>query len=171
MMRALRSPGRARRWLSSLLLLPWPGACASSSKYAPEWQEDEIEAPSDRLLWEVTVFALEKERFPLGAQIDPVTLTAVSGWRNSLQPFRGKGRRTRAEVRYEPLGPGRYKVRVRVEQEVNMDIVRPLDLTYAKWEEAPDDPQAAAVILQRVRSWIGPQLELKSSGPPRPPGS
>ncbi len=165
----IRNFAPARSWLA-LGLLALAAGCSSTSKYKPEWQEGELAAPSDRLLWEVTVFALDKERYPLGSGIDPVTLTAVSGWRNSLQPFRGKGRRARAEVRYEPLGPGRYKVRVRVEQQVNMDIVRPLDLTYAKWEEGPDDPQAAAVILQRVRSWMGPELELANPGKPRAPG-
>lgn len=155
----------------ALCLLPFVGACQSKPKYAPDWKKDVIEVPSDRLLWTVAVFALEKEGFPVGSELDPTTLTAVSGWRYSLAPFRGQGRRQRAELRFENLGPGRYSVQVRVQQDVNMDIVRPMDLTYADWEEAPDNPEAALILLQRIRSWVGPELELKSPDAPRAPGS
>lgn len=145
------------------LTLAWGlEACASTNRHPPMWQVDEIEVPSERLLWEVTVFALEKEKFPLGTHLDPTTLTAVSGWRNSLAPFKGKGRRERAEVRYTAIGPKLYRVEIRVEREINQDPVRPMDLSYAKWESAPDSQDAAMVLLQRIRSWIQPGLEMRS---------
>lgn len=137
-------------------------ACAATSRHPELWQIDEIEVPSERLLWEVTVFALEKEKFPVGSNLDPSTLTAVSGWRNSLAPFKGKGRRERAEVRYSAVGPRLYRVEVRVEREINQDPVRPMDLSYAKWESAPDSQETAMVILQRIRSWIAPGLEMRA---------
>jgi hypothetical protein len=145
-------------------LMPAVGlqSCASTSQYPPVWQVDEIEVPSERLLWEVTVFALEKEKFPLGTRLDPSTLTAISGWRNSLAPFKGKGRRERAEVRYTPVGPKLYRVEIRVEREINQDPVRPMDLSYAKWESAPDSQENAMVLLQRIRSWIQPNLEMRA---------
>lgn len=147
-----------------LCLLPALGSasCASTNQHPPMWQVDEIEVPSERLLWEVTVFALEKEKFPVGSRLDPSTLTAISGWRNSLAPFKGKGRRERAEVRYTPVGPKLYRVEVRVEREINQDPVRPMDLSYAKWESAPDSQENAMVLLQRIRSWIAPGLEMRA---------
>ena len=98
----------------------------------------------------------------MGSHLDPTTLTATSGWRNSLAPFKGKGRRERAEVRYSAIGPHLYKVEIRVEREINQDPVRPMDLSYAKWESAPDSQEAAMVLLQRIRSWIQPGLEMRA---------
>lgn len=149
-------------------LLP---ACQSGSKYPPQWRTEEIEVPTDRLLWEVTVFALEKEGYPTGTDLNPTNLEAVSGWRYSLAPFRGKGRRERAHIHFEALGPKRYRLQVRVERENNMDPVRPMDLSYAEWKEAPDNTDAALILVQRIRSWIAPGLELRAPNAPKTPGS
>ena len=156
--------------LLPLVLALVGAACQSGPKYPPDWKAREIEVPSDRLLWEVTVFALQKESFPVGSQMDPSTLVALSGWRYSLAPFRGQGFRERAEVRFRPIGPRRYKVEVRVQKELNMDPVRPLDISYAEWEEAPDNAEAAQVLLQRIESWVAPELRLESERAPRPRG-
>jgi hypothetical protein len=157
----MTSPARRLFLLAALVLSFALGACQTSKRYPPQWSTSEIEVPSERLLWEVTVFALEKERFPVGTQLDPTTLTAVSGWRNSLAPFKGKGRRERAEVRYKAVGPRLYRVEVRVEREINQDPVRPMDLSYAEWESAPDNQEAANILMQRIKSWIAPGLEMR----------
>ena len=153
--------------LVSCSLLP---ACQSSSKYPEQWRTEEIDVPTDRLLWEVTVFALEKEGYPTGTDLNPTNLEAVSGWRYSLAPFRGKGRRERAHIHFEALGPKRYRLQVRVERENNMDPVRPMDLSYADWKEAPDNTDASLILVQRIRSWIAPGLELKAPNAPKAPG-
>jgi len=158
----MTSPARRLFLLAALSLSLALGACETTRRHPAQWQSDEIEVPSERLLWEVTVFALEKERYPVGTQLDPTTLTAVSGWRNSLAPFKGKGRRERAEVRYTAVGPKLYRVEVRVEREINMDPVRPMDLSYAEWESAPDNVEAASILMQRIKSWIGPGLEMRN---------
>lgn len=158
----MSSMARLLTVLACLALSFGPSACLSSNRYPPAWQVDEIEVPSERLLWEVTVFALEKEQFPVGSRLDPTTLTAISGWRNSLAPFKGKGRRERAEVRYTAVGPKLYRVEIRVEREINQDPVRPMDLSYAQWESAPDSQETAMVLLQRIRSWIAPGLEMRA---------
>lgn len=111
-----------------------------------------LEAPSERLLWDVTIQVLQHQDFPVGTGLDPSVRTATTGWRNDLQPFRGKGFRERAIVAIEPLGEGRFEVRARVERQYNMDLVRPLDLSYADWKDAPDDREAASAILQALRS-------------------
>lgn len=158
----MNHPQRLLTALACLALLLCVWACSATQRHPAVWKVDEIQVPSERLLWEVTVFALEKEQFPVGSRLDPTTLTAVSGWRNSLAPFKGKGRRERAEVRYQAVGPKLYRVEVRVEREINQDPVRPMDLSYAKWESAPDNSEGAAVLLQRIRSWIAPDLEMRT---------
>ena len=137
-------------------------ACAmtSSSEEQGSWVSDEISVVSERILWEVTVLSLQKHDFPIGSGVDPTTMRAVTGWRNDLAPFRGQGFRERAHVRYEGVGPGRYEIHVRVEHQKNMDITRPTDARYAKWEPGEDDTVEASVILQRIKAWIGQDFEL-----------
>ena len=142
--------------LVAVLLAP---AC-QTARYRPEWTAGEVSAPSERILWQVTVLALEKHQFPMGTDIDPVAMEAVSGWRNQLQPFRRQGYRERAHVRYSHVGGGDYEVEVRVEHEVNAELAKPLDLQYAKWEEAPDDTEEARVLLQRIKAYMGGEFEV-----------
>jgi len=165
---SLKLPSAVLFAVLALALFP---ACQSTSKHPPQWRVEEIDVPSDRLLWEVTVFALEKEGYPTGTDLDPTSLEALSGWRYSLAPFRGQGRRERAHILFEPLGPKRYRLQVRVERENNMDPVRPMDLSYAEWKPAPDNTDAATVLVQRIRSWIAPGLELRNPKAPKAPGS
>ncbi len=145
--------GRLGRWLIGLCAL-LAAACQSSRTHPPQWKTAELESKSERVLWQVGAMVLDKEGFPTGSGLDPTSMLAVSGWRNDLSPFRGKGYREQAQLGFESLGGGRWKVRVRVKREVNMDIVRPLDLQFAKWESAADAEERALVLLQRMRSWM-----------------
>jgi len=149
------------RYALCLVLALGVAGCNSTKKSAPSASggvTSEIEAPSERLLWDVVVLSVQRENFPVGTGLDPSTRTAASGWRNDLAPFRGQGFRERAIVQIEPLGEGRFEVVVRVERELNMDIARPLDLSYADWKPDADDEDAALLILQSIRS----QLSLGS---------
>ncbi len=147
--------------LLASLLLALASCLGTSGSSNPElWQTGEVTTASERILWEVTVLSLEKHGFPVGTGVDPTTMEATSGWRYNLAPFRGQGFRQRAIVRYESIGPGRYRVHARVEHQVNMDITRPLDARYAKWEQAQDDPAQAGVLLQRIKAWIGGEFEV-----------
>lgn len=119
------------------------------------WVTDQVSAASDRVLLEVLVQALTKEGFPVGTGLDPTRRVAESGWRVDLHPFRGKGYREQAVIRGKALGEGRFDIEVRVRHQTNMDIVRPLDLSYADWKDAPDNEQAAQVLLQLVKSYLG----------------
>ncbi|MCK6448677.1 MAG: hypothetical protein L6Q99_19970 [Planctomycetes bacterium] len=136
------------------------GASCKSDLPAPEWRDGEVTAASENVLWEVTVLALEKEGYPVGAGLDPSTGVALSGWKSSLAPFKGKGWRARAHVKYERTAPGRYRVDVRVEKELNQDLARPLDPSYAQWEPTADDAERAQVLLQRIRSYLGGEIEV-----------
>jgi len=148
--------------LSTLAILaaaPLMSGCLSS-RPDPKWREIVVEAASDNILWEVTVVALEKTGFPLGSGLDRGRLVAVSGWHTSLAPFKGDGYRERCTVEYTPLEARKYQARVRVERERNDDIVRPLDLSYAKWEPDPDDDRRAGMVLGYVQTMLGGEFKV-----------
>jgi hypothetical protein len=134
-------------------------ACASTADKAPR-QSFEIEAPSENVLWAVCGQELARLDFPVGGDLDPATRKVLSGWRTSLAPFRGKGHRERAEVRFEALGDRRFKVEVRVESERNMNLSRPLDPAYAEWEAQADDATSMAILVQRIKGRLGEQIEI-----------
>ena len=141
-----------RIWTLGLLLLC---LCSCASTKVPEqWQQAQVTSSTERILGEVTRLALDKNNFPGGTGLDPTTLSMVSGWNISLAPFRGKGFRERCHIRYLRQKADAYKVEVRVERERNDDILRPLDLTYAQWEEDPDNVERARVVLQYLRSLL-----------------
>ncbi len=150
-----------RCWIASLAatVLVAAAACTSAQSQG-EWIGDTVTAPSDRVLWECTVFAFEKQGFPVGAGFDPATWTATSGWRNDLNPFRGmgdarQGFREQATIRFTKLEAQQYRVDVRVEHQVNNDIARPLDLSYADWKPSDDNVEEAQLLLQLIRSQLG----------------
>lgn len=146
--------------LAAALLLAALGSCSSAPKEPdPAWSRAEVEAPSGRVLWEYAILALNKTGFPLGSQVDPTTLTAESGWKNTLLPFKGQGFRQKALVRIHPEGEGRYEVEVRVQKQTNEALARPTDLRYAEWEWTEDDAVAAGVLLHHIRAYLLPSLE------------
>lgn len=140
-------------------LAPLLGACASTADKAPR-QSFEIQAPSENVLWAVCSQELQRLDFPVGGDMDPATRKLLSGWRTSLAPFRGKGHRERAEVRFEALGDRRFKVDVRVESERNMNLSRPLDPAYAEWDAQADDSASMAILVQRIKGRLGEQIEI-----------
>jgi hypothetical protein len=144
-------------------------ACQGMPQYVePQWTKAEVRVPSERVLFEVSVLALQQHRFPLGTDFDPAELEAVSGWKNDLAPFRNEGRRERAHLRFRPGKDDLYGVELRVEVEVNTDHVRPLDLSYAKWEPTADDVEEARILLQRIRAYIGEEIEIGPEQQPLP---
>ena len=140
------------------------GPGCKSSEPEPAWRQGKVIASSERVLWEVTVLALEKSGFPLGSGLEPGKLDAKSGWMISLAPFRGKGFREQAEVRYTPLKDREYKVEVRVRREKNDDLVHPLDVSYAEWEPEADNAERAAIVLQYIKSMLGASFDGSKRG-------
>jgi hypothetical protein len=128
-------------------------ACATTQK--ADWLSDKVHANSDRVLFEVTRVALDKNNFQVGAGLDEAHLSVVSGWNISLAPFRGKGFREQCEIKYTRTAPGDYSVVLRVRREKNDDLVHPLDLTYAEWVSEPDDQDRARIVLQYIKSLLG----------------
>jgi hypothetical protein len=106
--------------------------------------------------------AMEREGFPVMRQgFDPRSGLALSGWRRDLHPFKGHGYRERVEVSYKGgEQPGRMVLMVRVAQEINDNVAKPLDLEYAEWVPGPDNQERARVMLQYMRSMLGVQFEV-----------
>jgi len=155
----LQLPSRALSFLLFALLALATCACSSKpDEPDPSWKEVEVESRSERVLWNVLVLALQRQGYPLGAELDEPRLVALSGWRNHLAPFKGKGYRLRAELRAESVGGTRYRVSARVSKQLNQALVRPVDLAYAQWEWTDDDELAAEILLRHVESYFDPVL-------------
>ena len=158
-----------RACISILLACALFAGCATTQP--ADWLSDKVHAGSDRVLWEVTRVALDKNNFPVGAGLDEARLTATSGWNISLAPFRGKGFREQCEIKYTRTAPGEYAVALRVRREKNDDLVHPLDLTYAEWVPEADNADRARIVLQYIKSLLGSDLRAgaKSKEPPKEP--
>ncbi len=137
------------------------GCSATRKEPEPLWTTGEVAVSSDRVLWKVTLLALEKQGFPLAGGVDPSSGVLTTGWRSDLAPFAGEGRRTQAEIRFAPVGPGTWEVKARVKQQKNASISKPLDPRYADWEWMDDDIVAANVLVQHIRSRLAPAIELE----------
>ena len=154
------TPARSLPAVAFLVLAALFASCsAMSTTPPPVWLEREIPAGSEPLLMDCTALAIQKSGFPVGAGIDPGRLVAVSGWHNSLAPFRGKGYREQAEVRYTRVSAGKYKASVRVRREKNDDILHPLDISYAVWKPEPDNVERARSVMQHIQSLLGTSVE------------
>jgi hypothetical protein len=125
-----------------------------------KWHSIEVKSPSDRVLWQLTLLSLQNQGFPLAAGTDPGAGEVATGWKNDMQPFRGKGERRRAIVRMKPLEPGRWKLEARVQVEHNQNLVTPLDASRADWKPIADDEALTMVVLQHIRARLGPEFEL-----------
>jgi hypothetical protein len=130
------------------------------------WQTLEVSAPSDRVVWQLTLLSLQSQGYPLAAGSDLGARQVESGWKTDLQPFRGAGQRRRATVKLSPLGPGHWKLEARVKCEHNLNLVSPLDPVRAEWEHAADDEASAKILLQHIRARLRPELELQPKPAP-----
>jgi hypothetical protein len=139
-------------WLCAALL----GGCASTQP-EPKWVGGDLRAESERLIWAATRTGLSKNNFPIGAGIDEAHLIAVSGWRQSLAPFRGKGYRERCHIKWTNVAEQRWHLEVRVERQRNDDISHPLDPSYAEWVPDPDNEERARLVAQFIRSMLATQ--------------
>ncbi len=149
--------------LAGLLL----AACATSGS-GEGWIEADLEVPSERVLRQVAVLALEKNGFPPGTEDEGLQNTVSSGWLVSLQPFKGDGTRMKAHVHYDEKGPRTWLVGVRVERETNEELGKTLELAQAKWESGPDDQDTATRILNYMQTVLGVEFKLGPKGPLKP---
>lgn len=113
-------------------------------------------------LWEITRLSMEKNGFPIvSTSFDPIDRMAVSGWDRQMHPFKGNGIRERVHVRFRRSeNAGKLVIGVRVEQEINENLARPLDPQYAEWTASDDNPERAKVVLQYLRSMLGQDLQI-----------
>ncbi|MFT7670225.1 MAG: hypothetical protein ACI8X5_002933 [Planctomycetota bacterium] len=136
-----------------------------NSCYIPHpevWNAEEIPMCSTMRLWEITRMAMEKNGFPIvKIGFDPKDNITVSGWQRSLHPFKGRGIRERVYVRFRRSeNAGQLVLGVRVEQQINENLAKPLDPEYADWQPSNDNPDRAKVVLQYMRSILGQELNI-----------
>ena len=146
-------------------LLALTAGCMSSNK-EPEatWRSTEVSAVSERILWTFALNSLQVLDYPVGTGANPSTLEVETGWRTSLAPFRGDGRRHRAIVRLHPVGERRWEIEARVATQANMALANPLDPRHAEWEWRPDDVIQADILLTQIRASIQAPLEPTEEG-------
>lgn len=145
--------------LAGLALAACMAACNSTDEEPdPIWIEDSVFAPSESVLWTATLQNLYRMGYPVGSQANPNELTILTGWKTQLAPYRGKGYRLQADIRFVPIvggdltdrrGTG-WDVDVRVKKQANMSLVKPLDPAFAEWEWRADDEWEAAILLRHI---------------------
>ncbi|HTF90258.1 MAG TPA: hypothetical protein VK843_17720 [Planctomycetota bacterium] len=135
-------------------------ACQTGRVNQPQWVETTTVAPSEAVIWNVALLALQEQKFPIGAGVDPAKREAITGWRNSLAPFKSEGYRQRVLLRLEPLDAGKYKLLLHVEKDTNEELAKPMELAYAQWEEAPDDIQTAQILISKIEARLGGTIEI-----------
>jgi hypothetical protein len=139
-------------------------ACSTTPKEPePSWASSALVVGSDNQLWQVMLLALNATGFPQGAEMDRGDMHIVTGWKIELAPRKGKGTRKQAELICTPLGPDRWSVDVRVRMQINNTLAQPLDYSYAEWEWVPDDLTTARIIVQHMRAYLRPELEINDA--------
>ena len=132
----------------------------------PAWQEAEVHAPSDRVLWKLSLLSLERMGFPKTGGLDPGSGRIESGWQTHLAPFGRQGYRLRAEVEMTPIEPSLWRVRTRVARQSNEAMVAPLDAARAEWKWTSDDTVQAQILLQHISSLLASDLETTEQEDP-----
>ena len=145
--------------IATMCMLAALFASCMSSRHDPKWVEATVEPPNETVLWQVSVRSLQKTGFPIGSGLERDKLRGTSGWDTSLAPFKGEGFRERCHFQYSSAGGKRYLLKVRVEHETNEDIMHPLDISYAEWEEAPDNEARARMLVGQVKAFLGPDFK------------
>lgn len=135
-------------------------ACSTTGSRDGEWAEADIDIPSERVLRQIAVLAMERNGFPPGTPDGNEAATIVSGWKIDLQPFKGRGMRQKAHLAYEERGAGKFHIFVRVEKDTNEELAKPLDLEQAQWESAPDDQEMASRIVRYMQTMLGNEFQL-----------
>ncbi len=164
--------------LPAVLLVMGGVSCHAPTKEYPVSRV--VEADNERVLWNALRIAIHQEEFRVGGVgADASARTIQSAWKLDLSPFRGsgprsrKGNRSRVIVAYDRFDGDRdglpsdmkvpaqldpklepYTVTIRVEVE-NNESLRPLDLRFAKWVPADDDPTVAERVFLKLTGLLG----------------
>lgn len=164
--------------LPGLLLVLGGVSCHAPTKDLPVMRV--VEADNERVLWNALRIAIYEEKFQVGgAGADASARSIKSAWKLDLTPFRGTGprarkaNRSRVIVTYDRFDGDRdslpsgmrspaklnpllepYAITMRVEVE-NNDSLRPMDLRFAEWVPADDDPTVAERIFLKLAVLLG----------------
>lgn len=151
---------RVFAFVAALALCLGAACTSTASGEDGEWVEADLAIPSERVLRQISVLAMERNGFPPGTPDANEPTTIVSGWKIDLQPFKSRGTREKAYVAYEDLGSGKFHVYVRVAKDTNEELAKPLELEQAQWESAADDQEMASRILRYMQTMLGSEFQL-----------
>ena len=76
----------------------------------------------------------------------------VSHWDTRLAPNRFEGKRSRAWIRFEPVGEGDWQVAVAVQMQRNADLDQPSQAVTAKWEATKPNLGHAGALVYKIES-------------------
>ncbi len=151
---------RALAFLAAFALSLCAACSSTGSREDGEWVEADLAIPSERVLRQIVVLAMERNGFPPGTPDGNEASTIVSGWKIDLQPFKSRGTREKAYLEYEEKGAQKFHVYVRVEKDTNEELAKPLELEQAQWESADDDQEMASRILRYMQTMLGKDFQL-----------
>lgn len=156
----LARTGRSAVLYLAALMLSLCAACSSTGSSDGEWVEADLDIPSERVLRQISVLAMERNGFPPGTPDGNEPTMIVSGWKIDLQPFKSRGTREKAYLGYEERSAGKFHIFVRVEKDTNEELAKPLDLEQAQWESAADDQEMASRIVRYMETMLGKDFQL-----------
>ena len=134
-------------------------ASCLTTRPEPKWVETTVDSPNQTVLRQVTTLSLQRVGFPISSGFEAGKLSGITGWDIELAPFKGEGYRERCYVECKPKTGKTYAMRVRVEREINDDIVRPLDISYADWKPDPDNDTRARLVVAQIKARLGPEFK------------
>jgi len=141
----------------SLLLLPLVllalGACNSNRQATGETSSLGFPAPDQELVYHTALSVLARYgHSPDMEQSSTTTGTIVTRWKNSLQPFSGKGYREKITVYIHPV-PGRdnyFMTDTRVVRQTNKNMTDPSNVLAAEWSGEERNAEMEALINGQI---------------------
>ncbi len=111
----------------------------------------EIEGVPFEIVWRVAVETLRTE-FPVRRRdADRGRKRIETGWRLRLMPF-SKGRRSRAVVKIESLGPERHRILLHVDRQRYGDMATALRPQEDEWEDDGQDQAVEERLVYHLRA-------------------
>ena len=141
--------------LLAITLLPATWGCGMFRTATQPAQESDWYIGPQEVIWDATLEAVS-QRYQL-RDVNRAKGTIESKPVERLSPFKGEGLRRQLKGSIEKDG-NRYRIKLRVWVETNMELDQPLVSEEAKWKRKRTDDVAAQVLLAQI------ETILKESG-------
>ncbi len=127
------------------------GLFCACALFGPQerWAELEIKKIPSEELWDVAKGAMRHANFKIQEE-DRARGVLASAWDLWLSPYARQEKRERATIQIEPAADGSFKLRVRVEKEINNSLSGTMNPEAADWTPTADDELRARAIVQYI---------------------